>query len=112
VVARTVRTSDKSRDPAKIEAVKALNELLTSAGYRVRREELKRGPGWKVVSGSCQAAGVKMIFVDRHMTLDDQLAFLLTKARQLEVPVTADCLAKIPERMRSALNSDAISIAA
>ncbi len=112
MAAKSVKGANNHRDPAKVEALKALHELLTSAGYKVRREELKRGPGWKVVSGSCMAEGVKMIFVDRQMTLDDQLAFLLAKVHQLDVPVTEDCLAKIPERMRSALNSDAICIAA
>lgn len=110
--ANKLKTKTVTHDPAKVEALKALNELLLSAGYKVRREELKRGPGWKVVSGSCTAKGERLIFIDRHMTHDDQLAFLLNKVHQFGVAVPTECLSRIPERFRTALEASAVPVAA
>lgn len=68
-----------ARDPKKESEFAALVEVLKSAGFEVRRESLKRGPGWKVVSGSCVAKGQSLIFVDRRLSQEDQIAFLKVK---------------------------------
>ncbi len=45
-------------------------------GYTVRREELKRGHCWKVLSGSCRSLSTRFVFVDSRLSPDDQIAFL------------------------------------
>jgi hypothetical protein len=67
------------RDPAKEKLYKELVEQLAKKGFTVRREKLKQGYGWKVVSGACQALGQQLIFVDQRMTQDDQISFLQAK---------------------------------
>lgn len=70
------RAAVKAYDPQKEALFKKFRESLESAGYQVRREELKRGAGWKVMSGSCRAMDQKFIFVDRRLSQDEQLEFL------------------------------------
>ena len=74
-------------DPKKESTIKELSRSLESAGYVVRREQLKRGHGWKVVSGMCRANDSKLIFVDRRMSQDEQLDFLRERSRDLNVPL-------------------------
>ena len=75
-LSRRSRTPRVIRDLEKERKFKQLVALLGVHGYSVRREKLKQGHGWKVVSGACTAHGQKMIFVDQRMTQDDQLIFL------------------------------------
>lgn len=85
-----MRSSGKSkknkpvRDPAKEKLFKEISEQLAQRGYTVRREKLKQGYGWKVVSGSCQALGQQLIFVDQRMTQDDQISFLKARLGALD----------------------------
>jgi|GEM_PF-6064256 len=67
---------ESSRQQGKENTVKELCRRLEKIGYRVRRERLKQGPGWKAVSGKCRLGEERMIFVDRKSPLDDQLLFL------------------------------------
>ena len=71
--------ANKTADNRKItleKTVKLLVEVLKSNGYTLRKEELKRGFGWKVVSGSCRIHEDRVIFMDRKMSAEDQVAFL------------------------------------
>ena len=59
---------------------KIINELanvLTNAGYEVRREKLKQGYGWKVLSGACQLEQKELIFVDRKLPQEEQIKELI-----------------------------------
>lgn len=76
------------RDPAKEKLFKEISEQLAKHGFTVRREKLKQGYGWKVVSGACQALGQRLIFVDQRMTQDDQISFLQARLSSLEVEPT------------------------
>lgn len=60
-----------------------LVQRLESAGFTVRREELKRGPNWRVVSGSCRSVDRKLVFIDSRLSPDDQISFLLGKVADL-----------------------------
>lgn len=82
---RSKKKSAPQKDSKKEELISSLSERLAGAGYKVRRESLKRGPGWKVVSGSCVARGERLIFVDRRMSQDEQVAFLRLKLRALGI---------------------------
>ena len=65
----------KEQETAYKEAVSNLEQ----EGYDVRREELKRGHGWKAMSGSCRSAGQRIIFVDSRLAPAEQVAFLKYK---------------------------------
>jgi len=61
---------------------------LEQLGFTVRREELKRGHCWKVVSGSCRSLSQRFIFVDSRLAPQDQLSFL--EAKILDVKAEMD----------------------
>ncbi|MFO0415812.1 MAG: hypothetical protein ACK5Y6_00855 [Pseudomonadota bacterium] len=53
-----------------------LTDKLEQAGFIVRREELKRGHCWKVVSGTCRSLSQRFVFVDSRLAPQEQVAFL------------------------------------
>ncbi len=55
---------------------KELTAQLESKGFQVRREELKRGHCWKVISGSCRSLSQHLVFVDSRLAPNEQLSFL------------------------------------
>jgi hypothetical protein len=72
------------RDQKKESVYKGLALELAEHGYTVRREKLKQGSGWKVMSGQCTLESQSLIFVDSRMTQDDQIAFLQAKLATLK----------------------------
>ena len=60
---------------------------LEGAGYVVRREELKRGHCWKVVSGACRSLTQRFIFVDSRLAPQEQIAFLESQLPEVDQPV-------------------------
>ncbi|MBX7145060.1 MAG: hypothetical protein K1X79_11460 [Oligoflexia bacterium] len=90
VLKRKSNTRILQRDPEKERKFKKLSELLSAGGYTVRREKLKQGHGWKVVSGACTALGQRLVFVDQRMSQDDQLAFLrnIAQTAGIQLPET------------------------
>lgn len=72
------------RDQKKESVYKGLALELAEHGYTVRREKLKQGFGWKVMSGQCTLESESLIFVDSRMTQDDQIAFLQAKLATLK----------------------------
>jgi len=58
--------------------------LLEGAGYSVRREELKRGHCWKVISGSCRSLTHRYVFVDSRLSANEQISFLSSKLNDLK----------------------------
>lgn len=63
--------------------IKELCASLRAAGVVVRREELKRGHGWRAVSGNCRLKHEPIVFVDRRSSLEEQIAFLESQARSI-----------------------------
>ena len=88
-----------ARDPQREAVIKELAAVLESAGYRVRREQLKQGYGWKALSGACTYRQEDLIFVDRRLSQDDQISFLAAKIRALRVAVHKEQLPAVPERL-------------
>lgn len=76
-------------DPRKESVIRELSRLVEMHGVIVRREKLKQGPGWKVSSGTCRAGEKNFIFVDRRMPQEEQLSFLLYKARIMGLDTAA-----------------------
>ncbi len=82
----------KSSRPAWAESqtarYKELVGKLEELGYVVRREELKRGHCWKVLSGVCRSLAQKFIFVDSRLKPDEQVAFLSAKLVDIQLADT------------------------
>jgi len=83
VIKRNLRRSPKGKNlkarewtAAKSDKYKTLMQTLEEGGFVVRREELKRGHGWKTVSGVCKTKESKFVFVDSRLSPDEQIAFL------------------------------------
>lgn len=79
-----------TKDSKKEKIFKILTEIVTGAGLTVRREELKRGFGWKAVSGTCRLDDSKILFIDRRMTQEDQVSFLSSKIVALGIVPTSE----------------------
>lgn len=63
---------------------KELVGKLEELGFVVRREELKRGHCWKVLSGVCRSFSQRLIFVDSRLGPDEQVSFLSSKMADIE----------------------------
>jgi hypothetical protein len=64
---------------------KELVGKLEGLGFVVRREELKRGHCWKVLSGVCRSLTQKFVFIDSRLNPDEQVAFLGAKLTDIEL---------------------------
>ncbi len=69
---------------------KELVNQLEQLGYLVRREELKRGHCWRVLSGACRSLSQKFIFVDSRLSPEDQVSFLNSKWTEIDPADLAD----------------------
>ena len=87
-------------DHQKDSIFKELSAVLGGLGFEVRREELKQGHGWKVMSGSCRFEDQKLIFVDKKLPQDEQIGFLVAKISALNVEIPEEKLAALPEKIR------------
>lgn len=75
------------RDPKKERVINALAQEFQAHGFQVRRERLKMGHGWKVVSGSCRAGADRIVFIDRRLSQDEQVAFLWSAVKDHKLPI-------------------------
>ena len=96
-----------TRDEKKEAIFRELSQILAESGHTVRREQLKQGHGWKVVSGVCRADQASMIFVDRRMPQDDQIAFLSSRISSLKLSISKEHLIKLPEMVIGLISSPA-----
>ena len=93
------------RDEKKEAIFKELSLILKQSGIQVRREQLKQGHGWRVVSGTCRLKESSMIFVDRRMSQEDQIAFLISKFAALNIRVPQDKMAVLPSNLIAAISA-------
>ncbi len=93
------------KDITKEVVFKGLSSILEKAGVSVRREELKRGHGWKATSGFCRHEDTPVIFVDRMLPQDDQIAFLVDQMLDLKVAPSEEDLQHFPEVIQRQLSS-------
>lgn len=94
------KTKTKDRDKAQAkEKESLLSELaciLSSSGFRVRREKLKQGIGWRAVSGSCRVMSDRMIFLDRRLPQDEQIDFLVDRIAESKIAVSLEQIQSLP----------------
>ena len=91
-------------DPLKEKGISELAAVLEGAGFEVRREKLKQGIGYKVMSGTCHFNESDIIFVDRKLPQDDQLSFLATKIIMQGIEVEAEKLPSVSPKVVTQIN--------
>jgi hypothetical protein len=88
-------------DPKKECIIKELAVLAEARGYAVKRENLKQGIGWKVMSGACRFNEDKLIYIDRKLPQSDQISFLFSKVVALGLKPDSEQLQNLSEDTRS-----------
>lgn len=99
------------KDQKKESILKSLTGIIEKSGVEVRREELKRGPGWKATSGFCVHNQSPIIFVDRLLPQDDQINFLLDKIAELKISASVEETTTLPESIQRRLTPEALDVA-
>lgn len=97
-----------TKDSKKESVFNVLSAILKAGGYVVRREKLKQGPGWRVVSGVCTQSDQKLIFVESRMTQDDQISFLIGQILSFGVQASPETLTKLPETIQHQLKGETV----
>ena len=94
-----------ANDPKKESIFKELADIAVSKGFTVKRENLKQGIGWKVMSGYCRFKEDRLIYVDRKLPQTDQISFLFNKCISLGVRPDSEQLASLSEETRNLFSS-------
>lgn len=81
--------------------IKALIRLCKERGVDIRRERLKQGFGWRATSGICMHQEKPVVFIDSRLEQDDQLEFLLSKIRDLNIAFNEEELREIPLKIQT-----------
>ncbi len=93
---RAKAKSFRTKDAKKEGIFKELAVRLDTLGVKVRREKLKVGHGWKVVSGGCRALDRNLLFVDNRLSQDEQIEFLKGRLLELEPSLSEPRLDQTP----------------
>lgn len=91
--------SKSAQDQTKEQYIQMLSQMITDRGYQVRREKLKRGQGWSVQSGAAAVFGQPTVFIDRNLTLEDQLEVLIAQLKELNFAPSQRDLLNMPEAL-------------
>ena len=103
ILAEKCSSKTSPADGVHLEVVKQLTAALGDHGILVRREELKRGPGWRAVSGMCRAKEQRIVFLDRHLPHQEQVAFLTSKISELRLSLAPERMDQLPESVKHQL---------
>ncbi len=107
MIKKAKRKPTQVRDPKKEIIFRLLARQLEGQGFDVRRELLRQGHGWKVSSGSCSADGKRYLFVDRRLTQDEQISFLLNQINDMNIEMPEAVLEQLPDPVRHCLQAAA-----
>lgn len=77
--------------------VKALSQIFESRGVKVRRENLSRGPSFRVRSGDCLLTGERVVFLDKRLPSDQQINVLIDQLSAHEIELNETELAEFPK---------------
>ncbi len=91
-----MKSKDKQAIKEKESLLRELASILGSSGFRVRREKLKQGHGWRAVSGACRVLQDKLIFLDRRLPQDEQIEFLVERIAESGIEVPSDRIGSLP----------------
>lgn len=59
-----------------VEVQRLIDVIKANHGFEVRREELKRGIGWRAQSGVCRLFESKLLLLDKRLELKAQIEIL------------------------------------
>ncbi|MGI6681378.1 MAG: hypothetical protein ACOX3T_07875 [Bdellovibrionota bacterium] len=100
IIKRKKKTLRPKEDPKKEEIIKKISDIFDENGYKVRREKLHQGFGWKAISGSCRVNDENLIFLDRKLGQDDQMIFLMLQIKEKDLGMPKDLLLEIPDKLK------------
>jgi len=66
----------KTNEIDKMKVLKDLVAKVEAHGLKVRREKLTRGFGYNVAPGVCRLDSEKLVFVNTHSRIEEQIVFL------------------------------------
>ena len=89
----------QKKSASKEAIIKNLSKILSLNNFKLRREQLKQGSGWRAISGQCRVDQEQFIFLDSRLPQDDQISFLVGKILELEMQVDQETLSDVPERI-------------
>lgn len=87
----------KHREQEEERQLKKLVQVLNNRGIAVRRENLSRGSAFRVKSGGCLFSGENIVFLDRRLSISQQLAVLVDHILDLDMqllPAESEGLSK------------------
>lgn len=85
--------------------IRRLQKVFRNHGITVRRENLSRGPSFRVRSGDCVLTGERFVFVDRRLPPEEQLSTLLDQLVSFGLELSEEELETIPQGARALLRS-------
>ncbi len=94
------KSTYQKEDPKKEMVIKNLISLFEENDFRVRREKLQQGFGWKAVSGACRVNEENLIFLDRRLAQDEQMIFLVDKMKEKKITISEELLDTFPEKIK------------
>lgn len=97
-------TNRTQPDKKKEQQIQSLIEVLATQNIQVRRERLKRGSQWSVQSGICQLGEALTVFVDRNLSQDDQVEFLISTICQMSLSIDQTLLQALPKQVQNLLS--------
>ncbi len=86
-------------------AMKVLGGAFARAGITVRREKLSCGSAYRAKSGRCLVGTEQVLFVDRRLAPDQQLAVVVDYLLQLGVNITPDEQTALPGTVRDLITA-------
>lgn len=89
--------AQKDRDE---QSVKALSRILAKRGLAVRREKLTRGTAFRATSGACGLDGKQLLFIDKRLPVDQQLAVLLDYALEVKPELGSSDVTVLPKKLQ------------
>lgn len=103
IIKKTKKRKSVTRDGKKEHIFRQLSTILDQAGYEVRREKLRQGFGWRVASGDCRAEESRYVFVDRRLSQDEQISFLVSKIRDFKIDPKESIQENLPDTIKRQL---------
>ena len=106
-----MKQKDKQIAKEKESLLRELSSILDSSGFRVRRERLKQGHGWRAVSGACRVLQNNLIFLDRRLPHDEQIDFLVDRIAESGIQISSERVSALPSSIAKRFGFEADSAA-
>ena len=104
----------KLKDKEKLleQEIRKLAAILSARLVSVRREQLSRGRSYRVKSGECVLGGTNVVFVDKRLPLEQQVAVLIDYVVDAQFELDEAELSSLPPASQELLRSKLARLAA